>query len=76
MSVESKVCEACEAKVGKDDKVCPACGVDFEELEEAVSVVDRANKVLAKRNIKPQPEPLPAPTKKENIFKRGFGKKG
>lgn len=59
---KTKQCEACDATIGKDEKVCPKCSVDFDELEETVTAIDRANAVLAKRKAKAVPEPTPPPT--------------
>jgi hypothetical protein len=46
---ETKTCESCDAVIGKSEKVCPKCQIDFEELEDAVATVGKAQSVLAKR---------------------------
>lgn len=72
-------CPECDVTIGKDEKECPSCHVNIEELEEAISTVERANKVIEKRkraSVPPPPEtPEPeAPKKKSSIFTR-FGKR-
>lgn len=61
MADTTKVCESCDKEIGASETVCPACGVDFAELEETVTAVDRATAVLAKRKAKETPAPAPAP---------------
>lgn len=80
---KTKKCECCEAEIGKDEKVCPKCSVDFDELEETVTAIDRANAVLAKRKAKetpPTPEVKPAEklkgVSKLRAMGRAFQKKG
>lgn len=47
-----KLCEACDKEIGDNDAKCPACGVVFEELNDAVSAVEKANAILEKRRKK------------------------
>lgn len=49
MADETKTCEACDAVIGKSEKECPKCGIDFEELETAVKTVTTAQAVAEKR---------------------------
>lgn len=65
----TKQCEACDAKIGENEKVCPACSADLESLEQTVSEVDRANKILAKRKAKETP---PTPENQPETKKQGF----
>jgi RNA polymerase subunit RPABC4/transcription elongation factor Spt4 len=75
---KTKHCEACDAEIGKDEKVCPKCAVDFDELEETVTAIDRANAVLAKRKAKavpPEPAPGAPPVKPKGVAKlRALGR--
>jgi RNA polymerase subunit RPABC4/transcription elongation factor Spt4 len=81
--METKTCENCDKVIGASESKCPSCGVVFEELEDAVATVDRANSILAKRKARtappeptpvpevppaPAPEPTPNPQPKRNIF--------
>lgn len=70
---ETKQCEVCDQEIGSTEKKCPKCSTDFDELEEAVGIVTKANAVVKKRadkeaakNVLP-PAP-PAPPKKKSIF--------
>jgi uncharacterized C2H2 Zn-finger protein len=45
----TKKCEVCEADIGETEVKCPKCGVEFSELEETVTAVERANQILEKR---------------------------
>ena len=72
---ETKTCEVCEAKVGVTEIKCPACGVEFEALEEEVGIVMRAMTVAEKRrkakeatDTPPMPTPE-SPKKKTSIFR-------
>lgn len=69
---ETKKCEVCDQEIGATEKVCPKCGTDFEELEEAVSVIELANKVTEKRRkareTPPPNEPPPTTGKKKGAF--------
>ena len=67
---DTKKCEACDVVIGKTETKCPACGVDLEELEEAVKVVERANAIIEKRKKAALP---PAPVKKTGLSL--FGRK-
>lgn len=79
MPDETKTCEVCEATVGKTEVKCPACGVEFEALEEEVGIVTRAMTVAEKRRKAKEATPEPAPTpqpqpitdepKKKSIFR-------
>lgn len=75
---ETKKCEVCDQEIGITEKVCPKCQTDFEELEQEVSVVTRAQKVVAARKAKEiplLPPPPPPPAKKKSVF-GSLGKKG
>lgn len=72
---DTKECPNCNVKVGKDEKICPSCKVDFDELEDAVTTVDRANKILEKRRTPPAPPapevpptPVHQPPAKRNVL--------
>lgn len=66
---ETKVCENCEQEIGASEKVCPKCGTDFEALEQEIGVIERAQKVLTKRNkVKETPTPETKPAAKKSIF--------
>lgn len=69
----SKKCLECDAVIGENEKVCPACQTDLEELEQTVAAVEKANKVIAKRAAAvppPEPESEPEPETKVSIFRR------
>jgi RNA polymerase subunit RPABC4/transcription elongation factor Spt4 len=68
---DTKVCEACDAEVGKSEKTCPKCSVDFEELEDSITVVSKAQEILAKRKAKETP-PAPPKTKTATNPLRGL----
>ena len=78
---ETKKCEHCDAEIGATETSCPKCGVNFEELEEVISTLDKANKVLEKRRKAaqpPEPPAPPAPAKKKtgiSLFRSLGGKK-
>jgi hypothetical protein len=46
---ETKKCDACDQEIGASEKVCPKCEVDFEELEDAVATVSKAQEVIERR---------------------------
>jgi phage FluMu protein Com len=68
----TKICDSCDAEVGIIEKKCPKCSIDFEELEEAVTAVSKAQEVLEKRRKKKEqeaaPPPTPPPAKKKSPF--------
>lgn len=72
----TKICDYCDKEIGSDEKVCPACKVDFEESEAEVGVVSRALTVIEKRKAKEQAEKdrlaaeeeAKKPKKKKSIF--------
>jgi RNA polymerase subunit RPABC4/transcription elongation factor Spt4 len=78
MSDETKICDNCDAVIGKAEKLCPKCQVDTEELEELVSSVERANQIAEKRRKRNAPAPAPAPEVKQResvaTRLRGLGK--
>jgi RNA polymerase subunit RPABC4/transcription elongation factor Spt4 len=74
---DTKVCDSCDAVIGKSEKDCPKCGVNFEELEDAVTTLTKAQEVIDKRKAKVAPVPdtppaPPAPPKKVSAL-RGLG---
>lgn len=82
---ETKICPSCDAVIGKSETVCPSatCGVDFEELEDNIAAVEKAQAILEKRRKANQPKPCtkcskvhegecPAPEKKKSGL-RGLG---
>ena len=79
---ETKICDNCDQEIGASETVCPKCKVNFEELEQEVSVVERASKVAEKRRKAaappvptPEPETTPTPAKKKSVF-RSLGRLG
>lgn len=82
MSGETKKCESCDAEIGTSETNCPKCGVDFEELEDAVATVSKAQAIIDKRKKAAEPKPCTkcgkvhegacAPQKKPSVF-RGLG---
>jgi hypothetical protein len=54
---ETKVCDACDAVIGKSEKTCPKCSVDFEELEDTVASVSKAQAIIEKRKKATEPKP-------------------
>lgn len=72
---ETKTCEACEQEIGANETKCPKCGVVFDELEQEIAVVTRAQTVVEKRRKKTEPPPAPpAPPKRKSIFSSLAGK--
>lgn len=77
----TKKCEACDQEIGDTEKDCPKCGVNFEELEDAVKTVSTASTVIEKRRKAANPNcdkcgkpkhdgdctPKPAPKKKSAL---------
>lgn len=57
MPDDTKVCDSCDATIGKNETTCPKCKVDFEELEDAVATVTKAQEVIAKRKKAAEPKP-------------------
>jgi hypothetical protein len=45
----TKVCDNCDATIATDEKVCPACKTDLDELESGIEALKRINTVLKKR---------------------------
>lgn len=45
----TKKCEACDQEIGESEKVCPKCGVDYEELEDTIKGLSVAETVREKR---------------------------
>jgi len=65
-TTETKTCDSCDAVIGKSEKTCPKCGVDFEELEDAITTVSKAQAIIEKRKKAEQPPAPPAPPEKKN----------
>ena len=57
MADPTKTCEACDAVIGASETKCPKCGIDFEELEDALTSVEKANAILEKRRKAKEPKP-------------------
>jgi RNA polymerase subunit RPABC4/transcription elongation factor Spt4 len=81
---DTKVCESCDAVIGKNETECPKCKVNFEELEDTIATIDKAEEVRAKRKKATEPktcakcktvhkpeDPCPPPAKKKPL--RGLG---
>ncbi len=81
---ETKKCEVCDQEIGSTEVKCPKCGVEFETLEEEVTVVTRAMTIAEKRKkAKADAEEaerlknaLPEPPKKKSILASLNRKKG
>jgi len=70
---KTKVCDDCDSVIAADAKVCPACGMDFEETEETIKALDHAEKVRAKRKARSQKEPekkVETPNQPESVFRK------
>lgn len=65
---DTKECPNCDAKIASSEVKCPACGVNIEELEDAVTTVETAQKVIEKRRAKnaPAAPPEQQPEKKSS----------
>lgn len=61
----TKKCDGCDATIAKDEKKCPACGLDLEELDNNLAQLEQLEKVREKRRKAANPEPAPAPKKKK-----------
>jgi hypothetical protein len=46
---KTKKCENCDAVIAEDEKVCPACKLDLENLEVSIEQLDIVEKVRQKR---------------------------
>lgn len=68
MPNETKKCENCDAVIAKDEKVCPACKLDLEELEDRIKEQDTIEKIREKRRAAAGP-----PEKKDKKRKGLFG---
>lgn len=68
--METKECPNCNVKVGKSEVTCPSCKVNFEELEDAVTTVERAQKIIEKRKPAPPAPPTPPPPTNQPEAKR------
>ena len=44
---QTKNCPDCKAVIGKNEKKCPACGSDFEEMDSIIPTLKRALKRIA-----------------------------
>ena len=45
----TKKCENCDAEIGDSEKECPKCGINFDDLEDAISSLTVAQTVAEKR---------------------------
>ena len=72
MPDETKECESCGAKVGKSEKVCPACKLDFDELEDNLKNLDLLDKVRDSRKKKAS-TPTTTVTATVTVKKKLFG---
>ena len=66
--MSTKVCESCDAVIGKDEKVCPACKIDLEKLEESLTELERIQKVQDKRRKAATPTPTVTVRVKATLF--------
>ena len=64
---ETKVCDNCDATIAKDEKTCPACKCDLEQLEEQLKELETLEKVREKRKKKTTP-PVVEPTPRKSLF--------
>lgn len=68
--METQECANCNTQIGKTETICPNCKVNLEELEDAISTVDRAQTILEKRRkaaLPPVP-PVVQPPVKRNVL--------
>lgn len=61
MPEETKICDACDAVIGSTEEKCPKCGIEFTELDETVTAVERALTVSEKRKKRALPPAPPTP---------------
>jgi RNA polymerase subunit RPABC4/transcription elongation factor Spt4 len=65
---ETKQCPKCDAVIATTETKCPACGVDLEELENAIATVEAAQAVIEKRRkATPQIAPPIEPASRKRI---------
>jgi len=65
MPNDTTKCENCDAIIAKDEKKCPACGINLEELEQSLKDLETLEKIREKRKKKTEPPPQP---KKKGLF--------
>jgi hypothetical protein len=66
----TKTCENCDAVIAKDEKICPACKIDLENLEASLTELERLEKIRDKRKKKTTP-PVPETTpQRKGLFGR------
>ena len=66
--MSTKVCENCDAVIGKDEKVCPACKIDLEALTERLTELEQLEKVREKRRKAATPTPTVTVRVKASLF--------
>ena len=69
----TKECPNCEQEIGESETTCPRCQVNISDLEDEISVVDRAQKVIERRKAK-EAAPVPTPTAKKRTIFRSLAK--
>ena len=68
---ETKTCDSCDAVIGKSEKICPKCSIDFEELEETILSVSKVQSILEKRKKAAEPPVVTPPAKKNPLRSLG-----
>lgn len=68
---DTKECPSCDKEIGNSETKCPACGIEIEELENAIATVSKAQEVIDKRkkkSIPPETAPITELSTKKSIF--------
>ncbi len=68
----TKICDACDAEISILEEKCPKCGIDFDELEETVASVSKAQEIIEKRKKNtalPEPPVVTPPAAKRNVLR-------
>lgn len=70
---ETKICDGCDKEIGVSETKCPACGVEFAELDETVTAVERAQAVIEKRRKRAEAAAAP-PTPTVPVKEKGIAR--
>jgi hypothetical protein len=69
---QTKKCPDCDAEVGKSEKTCPKCKLNFEDAEQETGVVEKALARIAKKNKEKKPpkpnDPPKDASKRKSVF--------
>lgn len=69
--METKKCIDCDQEIAATETKCPKCGLVFEDAEQEMSVVEKAQQRLEKKRKRETPEPpapAPTPAGKKSVF--------